>query len=221
MSIFFRKTICPIMWLVLMPSQLFSQDLTQVIRGQVIDRVTQRRLANVHITINNTQPAKGTITDNNGHFRFEKMPVGLITIHFYRVGYKPFIIDNARLISGREYIINAELDEETLIMDEVKVDFVRDKDRPNIIMSSVSTASFNADDTRRFAGSLNDPSRMASNFAGVATTNDTRNDIIIRGNSPMGLLWRFEGIDIPNPNHFAALGTTGGPVSVLNNNLLD
>src|SRR5207249_3471869 len=67
----------------------------------------------------------------------------------------------------------------------------------------------------------NDPARMAANFAGVSGANDARNDIIIRGNSPTGLLWRLEGVDIPNPNHFAAQGTTGGPVSILNNNVLD
>jgi len=61
---------------------------------------------------------------------------------------------------------------------------------------------------------------MVANYAGVSTQNDSRNDIIIRGNSPMGVLWRLEDIEIPNPNHFGALGTTGGPVNMVNNNLL-
>ncbi len=51
---------------------------------------------------------------------------------------------------------------------------------------------------------------MAQNFAGVSGANDSRNDIIIRGNSPTGVLWRLEGVAIPNPNHFGAMGTTGG-----------
>jgi hypothetical protein len=62
---------------------------------------------------------------------------------------------------------------------------------------------------------------MASNFAGVSGANDARNDIIIRGNSPSGLLWQLEGLNIPNPNHFGSLSSTGGPVSMLNNNVLD
>ena len=61
---------------------------------------------------------------------------------------------------------------------------------------------------------------MVSNFAGVSQADDSRNDIVIRGNSPTGVLWRLEGVPIPNPNHFSTLGSTGGPVSALNTNLL-
>lgn len=61
---------------------------------------------------------------------------------------------------------------------------------------------------------------MAANFAGVSIVDDSRNDIIIRGNSPIGLLWRLDGVEVPNLNHFSAAGTTGGPVSMINNNLL-
>jgi len=70
------------------------------------------------------------------------------------------------------------------------------------------------------AGSRGEPARMASNFAGVQGADDSRNDIVIRGNSPSGLLWRVEGINIPNPNHFAIPGTSGGPVSIIRNDTL-
>ncbi len=59
-----------------------------------------------------------------------------------------------------------------------------------------------------------------ANFAGVVSNNDAHNDIVIQGNSPAGLLWRLEDVDIPNPNRFGSMGSTGGPVSMLNNNLL-
>jgi hypothetical protein len=62
---------------------------------------------------------------------------------------------------------------------------------------------------------------MAANFAGVSGANDSRNDIIVRGNSPLGVLWRLNGLDIPNPNHFGSMGSSGGPISILNNNTLD
>jgi hypothetical protein len=61
---------------------------------------------------------------------------------------------------------------------------------------------------------------LATNFAGVSAPDDSRNDIVVRGNSPSGLLWRIEGIPVPSPNHFSSLGTTGSPVSALNPNLL-
>ena len=86
--------------------------------------------------------------------------------------------------------------------------------------AAVSARSFEVEETSRFSGSRNDPARMASNFAGVSGANDARNDIIIRGNSPTGLLWRLEDLDIPSPNHFASFGSSGGPVSMLNNNTL-
>ena len=84
----------------------------------------------------------------------------------------------------------------------------------------VSARSFTIDETERYAGSLGDPSRMAANYAGVTSVSDQRNDIVIRGNSPLGLLWRLEGVEIPNPNHFGSIGTTGGPISMLNINHL-
>lgn len=84
----------------------------------------------------------------------------------------------------------------------------------------MSARQLSTDEAFRYAGTRSDPSRMAQNFAGVSGTNDGRNDIIIRGNSPVGVLWRMDGIDIPNPNHFSTLGATGGPVSILNINTL-
>ncbi len=87
-------------------------------------------------------------------------------------------------------------------------------------MATVSARSFTVEEAMRYSGSLQDPSRMAQNFAGVSNASDDRNDIVIRGNSPTGVLWRMEGIDIPSPNHFSAFGTTGGPVTMLNINNL-
>ena len=76
-------------------------------------------------------------------------------------------------------------------------------------------------ETNLYAGSRSDPARMASNFAGVQGADDSRNDIVVRGNSPLGVLWRINGIDVPNPNHFAVPGTTGGGVSMINSKAID
>jgi len=61
---------------------------------------------------------------------------------------------------------------------------------------------------------------MASNFAGVQGGDDSRNDVVVRGNTPTGVLWRLDGINIPNPNHFSIPGTGGGSVTILNNKFL-
>jgi hypothetical protein len=87
-------------------------------------------------------------------------------------------------------------------------------------MATVSARQFSVEETNRYAGSRGEPSRMASNFAGVQGADDSRNDIVIRGNSPLGVLWQMEGINIPNPNHFSIAGSTGGPISIINNKIL-
>jgi hypothetical protein len=87
-------------------------------------------------------------------------------------------------------------------------------------MALLSAQQFSVSETNRYPGSRMDPARMASNFAGVGGSDDSRNDIVIRGNSPLGVLWRVEGVDIPNPNHFSISGSSGGPVSIINNKIL-
>ena len=81
-------------------------------------------------------------------------------------------------------------------------------------MAVLSAQQFSVEETNRYPGSRMDPARMASNFAGVQGSDDSRNDIVIRGNSPLSVVWKVEGIDIPNPSHFAISGSTGGPVSI-------
>ncbi|MFN9899114.1 MAG: TonB-dependent receptor, partial [bacterium] len=94
-----------------------------------------------------------------------------------------------------------------------------DKSRPLNEMALVSGRMFSVEETRRFAAGLNDPSRIASGFAGVQSQGDG-NALIVRGNAPNGLLWRLEGVDVPNPNHFARVGTSGGAISILSAQLL-
>lgn len=71
------------------------------------------------------------------------------------------------------------------------------------------------------AGGINDPARMVTSFPGVAGDPTGNNTVVVRGNSPKGVLWRLEGIEIPNPNHFTDDGTTGGPINALNSDMID
>ncbi|HRD40492.1 MAG TPA: TonB-dependent receptor, partial [Bacteroidia bacterium] len=113
------------------------------------------------------------------------------------------------ITSSKEIVLTVELEENAFQAGEVVVVAEQDKTKTNNKMSTVSSRVFSAEDASRYAGSRNDPARMAANFAGVSGANDSRNDIIIRGNSPLGILWRLNGLDIPNPNHFGSLGSTG------------
>lgn len=96
-----------------------------------------------------------------------------------------------------------------------------DKEKPLNDLSLVSTRTFSVEETRRFAAAVNDPARMATSYAGVVAADDGNNHIVIRGNAPNGLLWRMEGVDIPNPNHFSNVGTSGGGISILSSQLLN
>lgn len=197
---------------------LLGQQQFQTLRGTVIDQQSKNGIAGVTVVIAGS--SLGAITDANGSFTISNVPLGRIALQLSHIGYEPGQLQNIVMEAGKETILTIELVEQLgVVQDSVLVVGKREK-LTSRQMATVSAAEFNAEDTRRFAGSRNDIARMASNFAGVNSVNDGRNDIIIRGNSPLGLLWRLEGVDIPNPNHFGSLGATGGPVGMLNNNVI-
>jgi hypothetical protein len=192
---------------------------TQTIKGRVIDMDSDIPLTGATIIVNSTSPQLGTVTDRNGYFSIPGVPIGRQTITASFVGYKKKQFDDILIISAKETILTIELEESVQEIDEVKVTATI-KSEPLNEMATVSARSFTIEETEKYAGSLGDPARMAANFAGVFTAGDQRNDIIIRGNAPTGLIWRLEDIPIPSPNHFDELGTNGGAISMLNNNLL-
>lgn len=195
-------------------------DLTQTIRGSVTDEVTETPLIGATVIVRDTDPVMGTITGVNGEFIINNIPVGRQGIEVRYIGYHTAILSNLLLTTGKEMVVNIKLEEQAYQVEEITVRPEKKKEEANNEMAVVSARRFSVEETERFAGSLGDPARMVANYAGVMTQNDSRNDIIIRGNSPSGVLWRLEGIEIANPNHFGAMGTTGGPVSMVNNNLL-
>lgn len=197
-----------------------QNEFTQTLRGIIIDSKTELPLPGATVFIPGTDPLVGTTTDIDGHFRIERIQVGRVNLMITFVGYQPVQLFNLIISTGKETVLTIRLEEAVLSVDEIEVRPEIRKDRPVNEMALASARSFTIEETERYAGSLGDPSRMAANFAGVSSASDQRNDIIIRGNSPMGLSWRLEGIEIPNPNHFGNMGSTGGPVSMLNNNLL-
>jgi len=190
------------------------------IKGIVLDKQSMAPLPGATVIIVDSKPLIGTVSDNTGHFKFDKIPIGKYQINVSFVGYATFLSDPLIVSSGRETQITVQLQE--IIINAKEVEIKSDYKKYDVInkMATVSVRSFSVDETFRFPGSYNDPARMVANFAGVSSGIDNRNDIIVRGNSPMGLQWRIDDMEIPNPNHFAAVGTTGGPVTILNNNLL-
>jgi len=200
--------------------QLLAQNnYNQNMRGTVVDQQSQSPLPGAYIKLANTNPLIIAVSDANGEFRLNSVPVGVYDIQVQMIGYEPIVMRNIKLSSGKELILSFEMIEQVTNLDKIIISgYQKNKTLNN--MANVSARSFSVEEADRYAGTLSDPARMAANYAGVMAMGDQRNDIIIRGNSPLGVLWRLEGIDIPNPNHFGTLGTTGGPVSILNNNTL-
>jgi CarboxypepD_reg-like domain len=207
----------------LMSAQVVAQT-TQTIRGTVLDEVSKTPLIGVNLQLLGAfEKILGASTDIDGRYAIDNVPLGRQTLKVTYVGFEEQTIPNIVVTAGKEVVLNLSLTESVNRLNEVVVvaNMKEDKTATNNDLAVVSSRSFNVDDTKRYAGALGDPSRMAANFAGVVGGNDSRNDIVVRGNSPTGMLWQLEGLNIPNPNHFGALVSTGGPVSMLNNNNLD
>jgi hypothetical protein len=202
-------------------SFVFAQsNYIQTVRGQVTDKVTSAGLPGVIIRLKNDSTRTHiATTDARGNFKLEGIKVGRRSFIVSLFGYSTIQLTDIIITSGKEVFLNIELEESLLQTDEVLISAEEKKDIVTD-MQSVNVKTFSIEETERYPGSRQDPARMASNFAGVQGTNDSRNDIVVRGNSPAGLLWRLEEIDIPNPNHFAVAGSAGGPTAIINNKYL-
>ncbi|GAA4461453.1 carboxypeptidase-like regulatory domain-containing protein [Nemorincola caseinilytica] len=212
-----------ILFLVLLLATGVHAQTTQNITGRVFDEASKQPLTGAVIVLLNSATTTGAVSDADGNFLLPGVPLGRQTLKVSYTGYEDRIMNDVLVTAGKEVNLNINMQEALHTLADVKVTYNknRDKTRTNNDMSQVSARSFNVDETKRYAGALGDPSRMAANFAGVVSGNDSRNDIVVRGNSPTGMLWQLEGLNIPNPNHYGSLSTTGGPISMLNNNNID
>jgi hypothetical protein len=197
-----------------------AQQITQTIRGTIVDQDSQTPLIGASIVVAGAEPMIGTVTDVDGNFRLTGVPIGRVTLKVTFMGYEERTIPNLLIGAAKEEILNVTLAESVNALDEITV--TADKVKGEVLneMALVSAHTFSVEETQRYAGSFDDPARMVTTFAGVNGAAEGDNDIIVRGNSPKGILWRLEGIAIPNPNHFAGEGSTGGPINALSSKML-
>lgn len=212
------KQLLPLLLLFALPAFVFAQ--TQTLRGVVLDKQAETPLIGATIQVLNIEPVIGATSDAEGNFALKNVPVGRQALRITYIGYEPQDIPNVLITAGKEVLLTIKLEESFKKMDEVVITATTEKDKAINDLATISARQFNTEEVSRFSGGRNDVGRLVTNFAGVAASNDARNDIIIRGNAPTGVLWRLEGIPIPNPNHYSTLGTTGGPVSALNPNMI-
>lgn len=198
----------------------FCQEFTQNIRGKVIDTDSKEEIIGANVVLLESSPIIGTATDVYGEFRLENIPVGRVSIEVSFIGYEPKVIPNILLTSGKEVQLSIEIQESFQKLSEVTIGVTKDKKETVNDLNISSTRTLSVEESKRFAGSFSDPARLVASYAGVTGNQEGNNDIIVRGNSPKGILWRLEGIEIPNPNHFSDEGSTGGPINALNSNML-
>lgn len=206
-----------IMLLLLLSADSIAQG-TQQVRGTIIDQVLQKPLPGVTVTISET--GHSAITDEEGVFRFKHVTVGLYRLTVSYAGFKTITLDNITVNAGKETILTVTLEALVKSEEEVVLKANSKRNKPLNDLSMVSARAFTVEETQKYAAAVNDPLRMAAAFPGVLAGDDGNNSIIIRGNSPVGLLWKMEGMDIPNPNHFSAAGNSGGGISILSSQLL-
>ncbi|WP_237276131.1 TonB-dependent receptor [Tenacibaculum ovolyticum] len=205
--------------LLLLSCFLYGQN--GVIKGLVIDKQSELPLIGATIELLNSKIPIGTTTDIDGYFTLNNIPLGRQVVRVSYVGYENSTIPDIEVNSGKDISLTITLTENFNQLSEIVITSSNtSKLKARNKFTAISARQFGIKEVGRYAGGRSDVARLASNFAGVAAPNDSRNDIVVRGNSPTGLLWRLEGIPIPSPNHFSTLGTTGSPISALNPNML-
>jgi hypothetical protein len=197
----------------------FAQNNRQNIRGVITDKLSQTTLPGATVQIVSSTYSKGTVSDANGTYILPDLLPDRYEVKASFIGYKEIIIPNVIVTSGKETILDIALEENVTNLNEIVINGNR-KDKTINNLTSISARTFSTEEVNRYSGGRSDVARLAANFAGVSAPDDSRNDIVIRGNSPVGVLWRINGMNVTNPNHFASVGTTGGAVSALNTNLL-
>ena len=190
--------------------------VTYSVHGKVIDKQSRRPVAYANVFVTGI-PGKGASTDSLGVFRIEQIPPGIYRFEASCIGY--------RTVSTPEYIVSAstpsieiEMEEDANMLSTVVVmpsPFRRSLESP------VSMRIIGLQEIEKSPGANRDVSRIVRSYPGVSFSPiGYRNDLIVRGGSPSENRFYMDGIEIPNINHFATQGASGGPVSIVNADLI-
>ncbi len=188
-----------------------SAQINQTIRGNVIDKSSHFPIAYANVILLNTSPLQGVSTDSIGEFSIRHVPTGRYDIQISALGYYTEMVREVLVESGKQTVLNISLVENINELEEVLIKPRVNKHEALNPFSTVSSRMLSVEEASRYAGGFDDPARLASSFAGVASSTGT-NGLIVRGNSPGYLQWRMEGVEIPDPNHFSNLMAFGGGV---------
>lgn len=185
------------------------------ISSRVYDAVNNEGLAFANVIIQGS--ASGVTTDLEGNYKITDVDPGLYNIEASYVGYKNKIELEVKVISNKSTFVNFGLEENSQELGEI---VVQTKVFEKKVESPISLRTIGVNEIERNPGGNRDISRVVQTLPGVTPTPAFRNDLIIRGGSPNENRFYLDGIEIPNINHFATQGASGGPVGMINVNFI-
>ena len=194
----------------LMPFSLFSQE-TGVIKGRVYDKQNNEPIPFANIIIFGT--TIGTTSDFDGNYLFTGLKPGYVEIRVSAIGFKPYISEAILVTNAKTAFVDLPIEQTSVELEGVVVKastFRRSDDAP------VSLRRIGIDEIEKNPGGNRDISRVIQSLPGVASSLAYRNDVIVRGGGPNENRFYLDGIEIPNLNHFATQGASGGPVGIIN-----
>lgn len=201
--------------------KLFGQNIQnptgyKVLKGSISNADTKTPIEGAEIIISQGTLIQTCISSADGLFEASNLQPGRVNLSVFHLNFNPSTYSQLEISGGKEQFLNIELTPRIFQIQPVEINSEGNREKVVNEMSLAGAKTFDVAETQRYAASFNDPARMAVSFAGVSTTGDASNEIIIRGNSSRGMLWRIEGIEVANPNHFSnGEGGTGGGISML------
>ena len=192
-----------------------SAQPTHRIKGTVIDKASRQPLEFINVLVLGL--GRGGVTDAEGHFNIGEVPPGIYRLQASAVGYKT-ILTPEYIVSTKDLTIQIETEENLTELEGVTVTaspFRRDPESP------VGLRIIGLQEIEKSPGANRDISRIVQSYPGVAfSPAGYRNDLIVRGGSPSENRFYLDGVEIPNINHFSTQGASGGPVGIINADLI-
>lgn len=192
-----------------------SAQPTHRIKGTVIDKASRQPLEFINVLVLGL--GRGGVTDAEGHFNIGEVPPGIYSLQASAVGYKT-ILTPEYIVSTKDLTIQIETEENLTELEGVTVTaspFRRDPESP------VGLRIIGLQEIEKSPGANRDISRIVQSYPGVAfSPAGYRNDLIVRGGSPSENRFYLDGVEIPNINHFSTQGASGGPVGIINADLI-
>ena len=195
---------------------IYAAAVNYSVRGKVIDKQSRQPVAYANVVVAGI-PGKGASTDSLGIFRIEQIPPGIYRFEATLIGYKS-AVTSEYLVSASTPFIEIEIEEDENMLSTI---VVTPSPFRKTVESPVRMRINGLQEIERSPGGNRDISRIVRAYPGVSFSPiGYRNDLIVRGGSPSENRFYMDGIEIPNINHFATQGASGGPVSIVNADLI-